>query len=274
VPELPEVETIVRGLSGPLRGATITRTRVHRPDLLRVGARTFQRKLGNRSISGVSRRAKYILISLDSGAFLVVHLGMTGQLLLGIDPHNPPTSTHPGVVFTLSDGRKLVYDDVRRFGVLEVLTPEDWVMRESRMGPEPLEDSFSLPLFRESLSSSRSPIRSFLLDQRRLAGVGNIYAIEALHRSGIHPQARACTIEANKAAALRREIRRVLRTSIARKGTTLRNYRDAGGNEGGNAPRLLAYGKEGKPCLQCGDTILRIVFGNRSAFLCPTCQPR
>lgn len=274
MPELPEVETIVRGLAGPLRGARIARTRVLRADLLRVSSRQFRGRLVGRSVTGVERRAKNILIALDSQDRLVVHLGMTGRLLLGSSPGNPPKSTHPGVVFTLADGRSLVYDDVRRFGVLEVLSPQAWAAREAKMGPEPLEDRFTLRLFQESLQSSRSPIRSWLLDQRRVAGIGNIYAVEALHRAGIHPQAPACSIEAPKVAALRREIRRVLRTAISRKGTTLRNYRDADGNQGGNAPSLLAYGRADNPCTRCGDTITRIVFGNRSAFLCPTCQPR
>lgn len=274
MPELPEVETIVRGLAGPLPGARIARTRVYRADLLRVPARRFRALLAGRSITGVDRRAKNILISLDSGSRLVVHLGMTGRLLLGTHPNQPPESTHPGVIFTMVDGRKLIYDDVRRFGVLEVLTPDVWADREARIGPEPLEDEFTLRLFQDALQTSRSPIRSWLLDQRRVAGVGNIYAVEALHRAGIHPQAPARSIAAPRAAALRREIRRVLRAAIERKGTTLRNYRDSDGNQGGNAPRLLAYGRADKPCTRCGDTITRIVFGNRSAFLCPTCQAR
>jgi formamidopyrimidine-DNA glycosylase len=274
MPELPEVETIVRGLAESIQGAKIARTRVFRSDLLRVSPRVFRGGLAGRSVVGVARRAKSILISLDSGAVLVVHLGMTGQLLLGADPDHPPHATHAGVVFSLADGRRLVYDDVRRFGVLEVLAPEDWAVREARIGPEPLEDDFTAPVFREALRSSRSPIRSWLLDQRRIAGVGNIYAIEALHRARIHPQQATRTISVPEADALRREIRRVLRAAIRQRGTTLRNYRDADGNQGGNAPRLLAYGRAGQPCRRCGDTITRIVFGNRSAFLCPTCQPR
>lgn len=273
MPELPEVETIVRGLRSPLKGARFARTRVVKEDLLRIPARRFRSALAGSTVRSVGRRAKNILIRLDSGDRLVVNLGMTGRLLLGKSPDTPPATTHPGVVFYLKDGRRLVYDDVRRFGVLEVLDPDEWQERDERIGPEPLEPGFTVTRFRADLSKSRSPIRSWLLDQRKVAGVGNIYAVEALHLAGIDPRTPANAIDAGRGERLHAAIRKVLREAIEYRGTTLRNYRDVDGEQGGNAPRLLAYGREGEPCRRCGSPIERVVFGNRSAFLCPECQP-
>jgi len=272
VPALPEVETIVRGLRSSLEGAVIARTRVVKSDLLRVPARSFRSALSARTVRSVGRRAKNILIELDSDDRLVVNLGMTGRLLLGRKPESPPHTTHPGVIFHLHDGRRMVYDDVRRFGVLEVLDPSGWAERQERLGPEPLEPEFTRDRFRRDLGRSRSPIRSWLLDQRRIAGIGNIYAIEALHRAGIDPRTPARAISAERAGRLHEAIRSVLRDAIEHRGTTLRDYRDVDGEEGGNAPQLRAYGREGEPCRECGTPIQRVVFGNRSAFLCPECQ--
>ena len=273
MPELPEVETIVRGLRSPLKGATFARTRVLKEDLLRVPPRRFRSALAGRSVRSVGRRAKNILVELDSGDRLVVNLGMTGRLLLGKEPDAPPATTHPGVVFHLEDGRRMIYDDVRRFGVLEILDPEAWEERDERIGPEPLEPGFTLERFLEALGRSRSPVRSWLLDQRKIAGVGNIYAVEALFLAGIDPRTPADRIDAERGERLHAAIRKVLREAIEHRGTTLRNYRDVDGEQGGNAPRLLAYGREGEPCGNCDTPIERVVFGNRSAFLCPECQP-
>ncbi len=272
MPELPEVETIVRGLKKPLAGASFARTRVLKPDVLRVSPRRFREALKGRRVHRVSRRAKNILLELDDERRLVVNLGMTGRLLLSPDPGTPPHTTHPAVSFDLADGRTLVYDDVRRFGVLEVLDPGSWAARDRRLGPEPLLEDFTTQRLWKDLRRSRSPVRSWLLDQRRIAGVGNIYAIEALYRAGIRPSRRARSISKKEADRLHREIRTVLREAIEHRGTTLRNYRDVDGAPGGNAPRLLAYGREGEPCSRCGEVIKRVVFANRSAFYCRRCQ--
>lgn len=270
MPELPEAETIVRGLRPALHGAVISRARVLRPDILRTSTARFRKQVAGRRIEHVGRRGKNIVMELDPPGFLVVNLGMTGRLLTL--PSASP-STHPAVRFTLTDGGVLVYDDVRRFGSVEILTPGEWESRSAAMGPEPLDDRFTGRDMFARLQASRSPIRSWLLDQRRVAGVGNIYANEALWRARVHPARPANTLTRKEGHALHRAIRSVLLSAIEHGGTTLRDYRDASGRRGNNARRLGVYGRVRQPCVRCGTGIERIVFGNRSAFLCPECQP-
>lgn len=274
MPELPEAETLVRGLRPLLPGRTVRRTRVHHADVLRVPAATFRRGLAGREITGVGRRAKNVVLTLDGGdAFLVVNLGMTGGLVpLGFPEVHPPPPTHPAVAFTLDSGRTLVFDDTRRFGCVELLGPGEWAERSARMGPEPLEPGYRWRDLHAALGRSRSPLRNWLLDQRRIAGVGNIYASEACFRAGIHPARPADQVTEKEARLLHRGIRHVLRSAIRNGGTTLRDYRDAGGEPGRNRGRLQVYGREGSPCLRCKAPVRRIVLGNRSAFLCPRCQ--
>jgi formamidopyrimidine-DNA glycosylase len=277
MPELPEAETIVRGLAQPLAGADLKRSEVLRPDVVKGEAGRFEAALTHRSIRSVGRRGKNIVLVVEPlrpGARpdrLVVNLGMTGGLLLAAAGDPPPT--HPGVRFDLLDGRTLWYDDTRRFGLLEFMGPGRWREWNRTMGPEPLARSYTAARMGEELARSRSPIRSWLLDQRRVAGVGNIYASEALFGARIHPREPANRISAEGAASLHRSLRSVLRSAIRNRGTTLRDYRDAAGDEGGNAPTLRAYGREDQPCPRCRAPIRRIVFSNRSAFLCPRCQP-
>jgi formamidopyrimidine-DNA glycosylase len=270
MPELPEVETIVRGLQPGLVDRSFRRIRVLRPDVLRQPARSFSAGLRGRTVESVSRRGKNIVIALSGDGVLVVNLGMTGRLLLA----GPEArATHPAVRFTLDRGPTLVFDDVRRFGALEVLTADDWHRRSGRLGPEPLSAGYTAARLHTDLSGSASPIRSWLLDQRRVAGVGNIYANEALYLAGIHPRRPAKSVSEPEARALHRAIRKVLRQAIRNRGTTLRDYRDASGSPGENAVTLLVYGRTGEPCHNCSRGIRRLVFGNRSAFYCPGCQP-
>ena len=173
MPELPEVETIVRGLRPTLPGKTIERIRVLHPDVLRQPPRDFSARLRGRVFESVHRRGKNIVLYLTKGVVLVVNLGMTGRLVWARDEAR---TTHPTVRFTLSVGPVLVYDDVRRFGVLEVMDKTEWALRDRRLGPEPLSSTFTGRRLHADLSRSISPIRSWLLDQRRVAGVGNIYA--------------------------------------------------------------------------------------------------
>jgi formamidopyrimidine-DNA glycosylase len=162
---------------------------------------------------------------------------------------------------------------VRRFGTVECLELDAWAERSARMGPEPLDRAFTARELHAALALSRAPIRSWLLDQRKIAGVGNIYANEALHLAGIHPMRQARGIDRARAAALHRGIRRVLNRAIGAGGTTIRDYRTAQGEAGRYARRLLVYGRDGIACARCGSEIRRVVFGGRSAFFCPTCQP-
>ncbi len=270
MPELPEVETIVRGLRPDLPGKTIERLRVLHPDVLRQSPRDFSARLKGRVFESVHRRGKNIVLCLTEGVVLVVNLGMTGRLVWARDPAQ---TTHPAVRFTLSAGPVLVYDDVRRFGALEVMDQTEWSRRDRRLGPEPLSSAFTARGLHADLSRSISPIRSWLLDQRRVAGVGNIYANEALHLAGIHPQRSCKSVTEGEARKLHRALRRTLRSAVENRGTTLRDYRDATGNPGDNASKLRVYGRGREPCLNCSTRICRLVFGNRAAFYCPRCQP-
>lgn len=274
MPELPEAETIVRGLREAVVGETIVRGEVLKPDVLREPKRRFTRRLRGRTIVRVDRRAKNVLARLDSREVIAVNLGMTGRLLpFPGPPGGRDRPTHPAVRFRFASRGLLVFDDVRRFGTVECLSESAWRERSARMGPEPLSRDFTAQGLYEGLSSSRTPVRSWLLDQRRVAGVGNIYAAEALFLAGIHPYRRSDGIGPEEAESLHRAVRTVLRKAIDAGGTTIRDYRTADGQEGRFAPSLYVYGRVGEPCRRCGAPIERLVFSSRSAFCCPACQP-
>lgn len=272
MPELPEAETLARGLRSALEGRTIVQASVHHADVLRVAPRVFRARVRGRRIERVGRRAKNIVVELDDGV-LVVNLGMTGWLApLGFPDRAPPRPTHPAISFRLDQGR-LVFDDVRRFGCVEALDPDTWHARSAALGPEPLTDDFTPAGLHEALSRSRSPVRSWLLDQRKVAGVGNIYACEACFLAAIHPARRGVSVTTPEAELLHGAIRGVLQAAVEAGGTTIRDYRNADGGTGEFVHRLRVYGREGSPCFRCNSTVERLVFGNRSAFFCPTCQP-
>jgi formamidopyrimidine-DNA glycosylase len=172
----------------------------------------------------------------------------------------------------LEDGRALLYDDTRRFGRLELFEPEVWPARDAELGLEPLEDAFTGGALWALTRRTRTPVRNFLLDQSKVAGVGNIYALEALFRAGIRPTRRSHRITRGEAAALRDALRQVLANAIRHRGTTFSDYRDGSGEAGGFEPLLRVYGRQGLPCPACGTAIRRKVLTNRSAFYCPTCQ--
>jgi formamidopyrimidine-DNA glycosylase len=274
MPELPEAETLARGLRPLLPGRTIRHVRVHHADVLRTSPARFRAAVRGRTIEAVDRRAKNVLLRLDDGGVLLVNLGMTGWLATrGLAPRDPPRPTHPALTFQLDPGGALVFDDVRRFGCVERLDAAGWRARESRFGPEPLDDGFGAADLRRALSSSRTPVRSWLLDQRRLAGVGNIYANEALHRARVHPARPARSLGRAESRALHRAIRDVLTEALRAGGTTIQDYRNAEGEPGEFVRELRVYGRTGEPCPRCKTPVERLVFANRSAFLCPTCQP-
>jgi formamidopyrimidine-DNA glycosylase len=276
VPELPEAETIVRGLRTPLVGRRVSDVEVLRSDLLVTPADELRDRMTGARFTRVRRRGKNLVLDLDSGesieSHLVVNLGMSGRLLhRPLDDQTPPP-THPGVRWTLDDGSLLIYHDVRRFGRLDLKSPAALRKWHRGLGPEPLSRAFTCERFLESLATSTSPVRTWLLDQRRVAGVGNIYANEALFLAGIHPETPARQVPRERARQLHRSLRSVLREAIRNRGTTLRDYRTAQGWEGSHAGRLRVYGRNGLPCFRCNTMIERIVFGGRSAFLCPRCQ--
>ncbi len=280
MPELPEAETIARGLRGPVIGRSFSWVEVLREDLLNTSAADFARSLSGGTVREILRRGKNLVLrtELDSVArpatlFLVVNLGMSGRLLHRRPDDSSEPPSHPGVRFHLDDHSLMVYHDIRRFGRLIAMKPVDYRGWSRAIGPEPLSTGFTGSDLVRALTQSASPIRSWLLDQRRIAGVGNIYANEALSRAGIHPGTLAAVLTPEEGRRLYRALRKVLREAVAARGTTLRDYRTAEGWEGSYANELRVYGKQGSPCQRCGDTIERTSFGGRSAFYCPSCQP-
>ena len=270
MPELPEVETIVRDLARLLPGATIRRVEVLRPDLVDGDtAEGFAKKLRGRKIQGVARRAKNIVVDLGAER-LLVNLGMTGRLL--VTRAKDPDPSHLGVRMVLDGGRELRYHDVRRFGRLWTMGEEAWREWDAALGVEPLSEDFSAGWLREAAARSRVAIKTWLMDQARVVGVGNIYASEALFRAKVDPRRPANTLSPEELSRLRDGVRQVLREAIEHRGTTLLDYRDAGGAEGAFADRLAVYDREGLPCVVCGTKVQRIVQGGRSTFFCPSCQ--
>lgn len=271
MPELPEAETIARDLDPRLSGARIRDVSIEHDDVIAGESRVLVDQLSDRTIAAVGRRGKNVVVRLADGARLVVNLGMTGRLVLS-DAPRADELRHIAVRFDLEDGRALLYDDTRRFGLLQLFDSEAWQDRDAALGIEPLGDDFTAEALRQMTRRTRVPIRNFLLDQGRVAGVGNIYALEALFRAGIRPSRRGKTITRAEAGRLRDALRAVLRTAIHHRGTTFSDYRDGSGEAGRFEPLLQVYGREGQPCVVCGTPIKRKVLTNRSAFYCPACQ--
>lgn len=271
MPELPEAETIARDLDPRLAGRRITDVAFTHDDVVAGPTDRFATSLVGRSITGVGRRGKNVVVHLDDAGRLVVNLGMTGRLVTSDAPRAGELA-HVAVAFRLDDGRDLLYDDTRRFGLLQRYDAESWAARDVELGLEPLSDAFTAGALWSLTKRTRTPVRNFLLDQRRVAGVGNIYALEALFRAGIRPTRRGHTLTRKEAARLRGTLRDVLTRAIEHRGTTFSDYRDGSGEAGGFEPLLQVYGREGKPCRACGTAIKRTVLTNRSAFYCPHCQ--
>jgi formamidopyrimidine-DNA glycosylase len=286
MPELPEVETVAEDLRRRAVGARIESLWTSRQALRmrrHVDARALRRAAVGAVLEAVHRRAKYLLCDLSSGSTLLIHLGMTGSLHLA--PARAPREPHTHLIFGLdaTAGRRagladerveLRFVDPRRFGLCRVVArdavaaaPE---LRE--LGPEPLELGFSCDRLGGILAGSRRDVKSLLLDQRRIAGIGNIYASEALWVAGIHPRTRAARIGTARVARLHTAIRQVLREAIANRGTTFRDFVDPAGAPGLHLERLHVYGRVGAPCETCGASIRSIVLGQRSTFYCPRCQ--
>ncbi len=261
MPELPEVETVVRSLSGILPGARILEAEFGSRFVTRGNRKALARRLENQTIRSIRRHGKFIVMELDSGV-LVVHLGMTGKLLM-----DAPRGPHAHGVFHLDRG-ELVYDDPRQFGRIEwaASLPE----RVARLGPDPLEVSFD-DFWRE-LKRRRSAMKPLLLNQRFLRGVGNIYADEALHRARIHPKALSSRLGRERALRLHEAMNEILRTAIEHRGSSISDYVDAAGSRGWFQVMHRVYGREGEACFECGGPIRRIVIAQRSAHFCPRCQ--
>jgi formamidopyrimidine-DNA glycosylase len=272
MPELPEVETVVRGLAGRMAGRRIARLDLHRGDLRWPIPRGLKKKVEGRRIKAVRRRAKYILIDLEDGGVLLLHLGMSGRLtMMDADDKTPP-ELHDHVVFTLDDGTRIRFNDQRRFGVLDYVRKEGLekhrLLRE--LGPEPLDPDFTGEVLAASLKGKRTPLKAALLDQQVVAGLGNIYVSEVLYQAGLSPRRLARTVTLERARRLVDAIRAVLERAIAAGGSSLRNYVQASGELGYFQHQWAVYGHEGEPCpsCDCGGGIRRIVQSGRSTFYC------
>ena len=267
MPELPEVETTVRGLERVLAGHRIARVEARRPDLRRALPEGLGQRLTGATVIGLRRRAKYGLIDTDRGDTLVFHLGMSGHWR--IDPSE--TGKHDHFIVETDDGRRLALNDPRRFGSLDLVPTEelpDWPPIKA-LGPEPLD--LSARELKRRLAGRKAAIKLLLLDQRIVAGLGNIYVCEALHRAGIHPARAGGSVSLQRLERLVPAIHDVLEEAIAAGGSTLRNFASPDGELGYFPKSFAVYDCEGKPC-PCGGTVRRIVQGGRSTFYCPKCQ--
>lgn len=275
VPELPEVETIARDLEGLIRGATMKSVRVFRSDVLRdVSARTFEKKLSGVTLERFWRRGKYVIADLSSGDRLVVSPKFTGAFLVERGGAQAPAhGDYTCIEFLLSDGRLLRWRDVRRLGTVALMTPTRFAGWEATMGPEPFDEALTAEAFAKSVRSSRRAIKTIIMDQHRIAGVGNIYANEALWRSKIRPSRRGTTITRAQASLLLQEIRDVLRVAVEQRGTSFRDYQDPSGGRGGFLGLAKVYDRAGEPCVRCGTTLSSShAIEGRVTVWCRRCQ--
>ncbi|MEE9481235.1 MAG: bifunctional DNA-formamidopyrimidine glycosylase/DNA-(apurinic or apyrimidinic site) lyase [Kiloniellales bacterium] len=279
MPELPEVETIVRGLRPHLEGRRLVRVVQRRPDLRFPFPENFAARLTGRRVTGLGRRAKYMLIGLDGGEVLLCHLGMSGRMVLDrtedatLDPHDH-------VVFETDAGERIRFNDVRRFGLMDLVAEQDLqahkLLRD--LGPEPLGNAFNGAALATALKGRRTPIKAALLDQRIVAGLGNIYACEALFHAGLSPRRQAYTVQGGRAQRLAWAVRDVLQRAIEAGGSSLRDYVQADGELGYFQHHWAVYGREMEPCPGCTcerartGAIRRITQAGRSTFYCPTRQ--
>ena len=274
MPELPETETIARGLDRAIAGARIARVSVLHADVLReTSAATFRRRLAGARVGRTSRRAKLIVTELDNGLRLVVQPRFTGALLVDDGALPDGARTHLAITLTFEDGRALHYADVRRLGTVSLMRAERWRAYESRLGREPLDPRFTPDLLSGLLRGSRQAVKKLLMDQRRLAGVGNIYATEALWRARVDPSRPGRGISPVEASRLHSGLTSVLQEAVAARGTSFRDYRDSAGARGTFAARLAAYGRAGLPCPRCGARLAgtHAVDGRHTVF-CAHCQ--
>ena len=290
MPELPEVETVRLGLAPVLEGHVITEARIRRRDLRLPFPPHFTERLNGRRVVALTRRAKYILAALDSGETLVIHLGMSGRMSvyaqrrrqrLGDYVYDPAPDgagqgKHDHVLFETDAPARIVFNDHRRFGLMTLIATKDLETHAlfRGIGVEPLSASFNARYLQRALEGKKTPIKSALLDQRVIAGLGNIYVCEALFLAGISPKRWAGSVAPAATKKLADAIKRVLKDAVAAGGSTLRDHAQATGDPGNFQHQFRVYGREGLPCLGrgCRGTVKRIVQSGRSTFYCPSCQ--
>ena len=274
MPELPETETIARDLDREIAGRTVVAVRVRRSDVLReVGSRTLSKRMVGSRITRSWRRAKLVVLDLSSGDRLVVQPRFTGALLIDAGDLPAREREYSTVEFVLDDGRSLHYRDIRRLGTVALMDAVRFSGYSAALGVEPLDRAFTADHLSGLLRGSRQAVKKVLMDQRAVVGIGNIYANEALWRARIDPSRAAKTLSAPEASALRASIVEVLTESIAHRGTSFRDYRDASGERGGFVERLAVYGRAGQPCPRCGRRLVGThAIDGRMTVLCARCQ--
>ncbi|AOZ70774.1 DNA-formamidopyrimidine glycosylase [Rhodobacter xanthinilyticus] len=280
MPELPEVETVREGLLPAMEGRVIARAEVNRPDLRWPLPERMAERITGARVERLRRRSKYILADLDTGESLLIHLGMSGRMLVsgvmlgGFHLDHPAPQKHDHVVLQMEGGARVTFNDARRFGAMDLVRTDreaaHWLL--AGLGPEPFGNEFNEEYLLERLKGRTMPIKSALLDQRILAGLGNIYVSEVLFRAGIDPRRAAGKIAAKRLAGLVPIIREVLAEAIAAGGSSLRDHRQADGELGYFQHSFRVYDREGEPCATCATPIRRIVQSSRSSFFCPACQ--
>lgn len=282
MPELPEVETVMRGLAPVMEGAVIARADVNRPDLRWPFPVDMSARLTGQKVQQLRRRSKYILADLSSGESLLIHLGMSGRMLVSGDPlgqfvhDHPAAEKHDHVVLHMDNGARITFNDPRRFGAMDLLDTATAAEHKllASIGPEPLGNDFHEAHLIAAFAGRNTPVKSALLDQRLIAGLGNIYVCEALYRAGIHPARKAGQISKPRVASLVPIIREVLGAAIEAGGSSLKDFRQADGELGYFQHSFDVYGREGEPCRtpDCPQVIKRIVQSGRSSFYCSQCQ--
>ncbi|WP_439813644.1 bifunctional DNA-formamidopyrimidine glycosylase/DNA-(apurinic or apyrimidinic site) lyase [Zavarzinia sp. CC-PAN008] len=275
MPELPEVETVRRGLEPRMVGRRLVHVDQRRPDLRMPFPERFVERLQGRLVTRIERRAKYMLWHLDGPDVLIVHLGMSGRIRFA--GHNlGPLGTHDHVVLATDDGTHMIYEDHRRFGLMTMADAGavDAHPLLASLGPEPLGDDFTAAVLDQRLAGKITPIKAALLDQRIVAGLGNIYVCEALHRAGISPKRTAATVPGTRSARLVPAIKQVLEEAIAAGGSTLRDYVQTSGELGYFQKQFAVYDREDEPCAKpgCRGVVRRLVQSGRSTFHCSACQ--
>ncbi len=272
MPELPEIETLARRLRETVIGKRVDKVYLSGMPLRRPVPKDFGAKLKGRTIRKIQRRGKYLILELEPRVFWLMHLGMSGRVIYQTSATVGEKHTH--AVIRFSDCTELVYHDPRRFGLLaayEVLRPGR-IPEIRSLGRDPMSSGLRSEWLWPLLQSSHQTIKSFLLDQHRIAGLGNIYVCEALFHARIHPKRRCCTLDFEEASCLVRGVRHVLRSGIRHNGTSISDFVDSNGNPGQNQLYLTVFQREEEDCIRCGTLIKRMIQGNRSSYFCPCCQ--
>ena len=273
MPELPEVETVCRTLEPRVLGMRVTGLEVREPRLRwKIDTSRLSESIMGQSVKSVTRRAKYVQVFLSGEMCLLIHLGMTGRL--SVVAKGALWETHDHVSFELDTGCELRFNDTRRFGSIDVcpVSQLDMHPRLVHLGPEPLGSEFDGTYLHSISRGVRQPIKAFVMDAKRVVGVGNIYACEALFMAGVHPKARAGRLGQTRCERIVDSIQQVLNDSIERGGTTIKDFENAAGKPGAYGVNLLVYGREGESCPRCSNSVRRFVQGGRSTFYCPGCQ--